>query len=300
MNTASSRRLTIAVTSLLISVATSNIGAASFPLPADNSHVVGAPVTMVAAAEDTFTSIALKYQVGFDALAAANPKLNPWFPGAGTRITLPSQYILPDTSFEGIVVNLPELRLYYFPPDTASVYVYPVGIGRTGWETPLADTEVTRVVDNPDWRPPQSIIKEYQNAGLYLPPVVPAGPENPLGDTAIRLSLAGYLLHGTNRPEGVGMKVSHGCIRLYPKHIRELASMVTSGTRVRIINQPVKWGSNGQQVLVEAHRVTDSNNSDATVARASLVDRSPELRDWLAVRRQHQQLFNGLPQLVGE
>lgn len=294
------RRLLSIVASVLLFITGGMATAASFSLPGPNTHIVGSTATIVAKADDTFSSIALEYQIGFDAIASANPTLNPWFPGAGTELILPVQHILPDISYEGIVINLPELRLYYFPKDSGKVFVFPVGIGRAGWETPLADTRVTRIDKNPAWHPPVSIINEYKDAGLYLPPRIPPGPDNPLGDTSIRLALAGYLLHGTNRPEGVGMKVSHGCIRLYPEHIRDLAAMVQQGTRVRIINQPVKWGNDGNTILVEAHRKTDSAQRVSTVARASLVDRTPALKRWLSDRQHQQKLFTGVPQVYAE
>ncbi len=267
-------------------------------LPEQNHHVVGEPKVIVALRDDTFSSIAQRYGVGFDALSAANPLVNPWFPGAGTTVTIPTRFVLPQATWKGIVVNLAELRLYYFPPDTNEVYIYPVGIGRAGWETPVANTTVTRIDHNPVWRPPASIKQEYRNAGLELPDVVAAGPDNPLGDTAIRLELAGYLLHGTNKPEGVGMRVSHGCIRLYPQHIRELAAMVSVGTEVSIINQPVKWGRSKAGIVVEAHRERLSHK--AVVARAELVSKNPELSDWLDRQRTDQTLFTGIPLLYRE
>ncbi len=269
--------------------------ARSFELPADHLHVIGEVQTLIADANDTFTSIAQKHGVGFDALSAANPLVNPWYPGEGTELKLPTQYVLPDTARKGIVINVAELRLYYYPPNEDKVYVYPVGIGRAGWETPLAETTVTRIDHNPVWRPPESIKQEYRIAGLSLPDVVAAGPDNPLGKAAIRLALPGYLLHGTNKPEGVGMRVSHGCIRLYPEHISELAAMVDAGTRVSIVNQPVKWGRSVSGIVVEAHRERLPHQS--VVARSKLVERSETLAAWLQEQRSSQKLFTGIPLL---
>jgi len=272
--------------------------AASYEYNTNSTRIVGTPRTAHLNPQEDFASLAMQEKLGFDALVAANPGVNPWFAPAGTSVTLPTQHILPDVEHEGIVVNLPEMRLYYFDQNNNRVHTYPVGIGKAGWETPLADTRITSIENDPDWRPPPSILKEYRDAGLSLPKLVPAGPDNPLGDRAIRLALPGYLLHGTNKPAGVGLRVSHGCIRLYPDDIRELASMVTSGTRVQIINQPIKWANSNQGLQLEAHRPMRDGNYVKTAGHSNLVKAGTGLKKWLANRRDKQRLFSGVPQPV--
>jgi len=223
--------------------------------------IVGANAEIIAKHEDTVYSLALKYEVGAGSFASANPDVNPSFPGEGVALTLPGQFILPAVKREGIVINLPEMRLYYFPPGGTTVHVYPVGIGRQGWETPVMSSVITSITENPVWTPPESIHREYIAAGLALPRQVEAGAANPLGKYALRIGHTSYLIHGTNNPEGVGLRVSHGCIRLYSEHIAELSSMISVDTPVRIINQPVKFGRMGNTLYVQAHEpVRQSKN----------------------------------------
>ena len=230
-------------------------------------------------AGDTFITLARRHGVPFDALVAANPGTDPFAPRTDA-VVLPLQPLTPSGPAEGIVVNLPELRLYHHD-GKGGVTVYPVGVGRVGDETPLADTRVTQVVADPAWRPPASIRAEYAAAGLALPAVVPPGPDNPLGRHALRLALPGYLLHGTNAPEGVGMRVSHGCIRLYPEDIARLFETVSPGTRVRIVDEPLKWAFDGNRVLVEAHRPLAVEGRDGG---ALLRERVAALREEIAAR----------------
>ena len=230
-------------------------------------------------AGDTFVALARRHGVPFDALVAANPDTDPFAP-SGDPVVLPLRPLPPSGPAEGIVVNLPELRLYHHDGE-GGVAVYPIGVGRVGDETPLADTRVTRVEADPAWRPPASIRAEYAAAGLALPAVVPPGPDNPLGRHAVRLALPGYLLHGTNAPEGVGMRVSHGCIRLYPEDIARLFETVSPGTRVRIVDEPLKWAFEGAHVLVEAHRPLAVEGRDGG---ALLRERVDALRAEIAAR----------------
>jgi L,D-transpeptidase ErfK/SrfK len=187
----------------------------------------------------------------------ANKKVDRWLPGDGKEVLIPSRYVLPDAPRQGIVINLPEYRLYYYPPVPANqprkVISYAVGIGRVDWKTPLGLTTVVGKVKNPTWTPPASIKEEHRLNGDILPEVWPAGPDNPLGLFAFRLGIPGYLLHSTNKPQGVGMQVSHGCMRLYPKDIEQLFSIVNVGTQVNIINQPVKVGWSNGSLYIESH-----------------------------------------------
>lgn len=197
--------------------------AASYQLPPAGQTVIGQIEYVSTAAEDTFIDIARRHNIGYEEIVAANPGVDPWLPGDGTRVIIPSQYVLPAVPWEGIVVNLAERRLYYFPQpkpgQRAMVMTFPVGIGRMDWETPLGVTEVVARVVRPAWYPPASVRRERQAQGLpALPAIVPPGPDNPLGEYAMKLGIAGggYLIHGTHRSAGVGMDVSHGCIRMFP------------------------------------------------------------------------------------
>ena len=229
-------------------------GAAEYVLPKEHD-VIGEVQRIAARHEDTFVSLARRYGVGFEELKLANPGVDAWLPGEGTEIVLPTRFVLPRAPREGIVVNVAELRLYYFPKNEPDkVYTYPISIGRMDWGTPLGKTSVVAKTENPSWYPPESIRKEHAERGDILPAVVPPGPDNPLGKHAMRLGLPGYLIHGTNRPSGVGMRVTHGCIRMFPEDIEALFARVPVGTSVHIVNQPFKLGWNEAGALtLEVH-----------------------------------------------
>ena len=207
--------------------------------------------------EDTFSDLAREYGLGYDELVAANPGVDPWLPGAGTAIVLPTQYVIPEGPRSGIVLNIASKRLFYFPEAVADqplvVMTYPIGIGRVGWETPLGETSVVSKARDPVWYVPTSVRKEHAEAGDPLPAVVPAGPDNPLGAHVLKLGLPGYLIHGTNQPYGVGMRVSHGCVRLYPENIELLYSLVGIGVDVRIISEPFLVGRLDGDLYFESH-----------------------------------------------
>jgi L,D-transpeptidase ErfK/SrfK len=243
----------IALTTTVLVLTGAAASGAEFFL-SDDSDLIGAPQVVLARFEDTFVSLARTHNVGFEALRRANPTVDAWLPGAGTEIVLPTQYVLPKAERRGIVVNLPELRLYYFPEDgSRRVITHPISIGRLDWGTPLGRTTVIGKTKNPSWYPPQSIREEHAANNDPLPSVVPPGPDNPLGKHALRLGIPGYLIHGTNKPSGVGMRVTHGCIRMFPEDIEALFEMVPPGTQVRIVDQPYKlgWGEGG--LYLEAH-----------------------------------------------
>ena len=228
-----------------------------FLLPDEGTDVIGHVQYAVARDEDTLLDFARRYGLGYEEIVAANPDVDPWLPGAGTRVVLPTQFVLPDAPREGIVLNLAALRLFYYPPakegQPREVVTHPVGIGREGWRTPVGHMRITQKTANPSWRPPASVRREHAKMGDPLPAVVKAGPDNPLGAYAMRLSRPSYLLHGTNKPDGVGMRVSHGCVRLYPEDIERLFGEVAVGTDVRIINQPYVAGWRDGQLYLEAH-----------------------------------------------
>ena len=248
---------------------------------ADGAEVFGEVQVIEARFEDTFISLARTYNVGYEELRHANPDVDAWLPGAGTKITIPSLYVLPRAPQRGIVVNVAELRLYYFPaesgplpegvaPGSRRVITHPISIGRMDWSTPLGATTITGKVANPSWYPPQSIRDEHAARNDVLPRVVPPGPENPLGGHAMRLGLPGYSIHGTYKPSGVGMRVTHGCVRMFPEDIEALYKTVPTGTTVNIVNQPVKigWTADGTLYL-EAHPVLKESNVDGEAVAAS-------------------------------
>jgi L,D-transpeptidase ErfK/SrfK len=214
---------------------------------APGQKVIGEIREYVVQPGEGMNDIARKFDVGYTALAAANPGVDQFAPGVGRRVVIPSLYILPDTPRQGIVLNLAQYRLFYFPPGGDRVFTYPIGVGVIGWKTPLGATRVVRKDTNPTWYPPPSIRVERPE----LPAIVPPGPDNPLGTYALYLGWPRFLIHDTNKPDGVGRNVSHGCIHLYPDDIAELYPMVTSGTSVRAINQPVTAGWSGNQLLVK-------------------------------------------------
>lgn len=237
-----------------------------YPLPAADSRLIGEnQLTTVPDDKRPLEAIAAKYQIGLLSMLEANPGTDPWLPKAGTQLVVPQQMLLPDTPREGIVVNLAELRLYYYPKGEDEVIVYPIGIGQLGAATPVMVTSISQKIPNPTWTPTVNIRKRYAKDGITLPAVVPAGPENPMGLFALRLARGSgnYLIHGTNADFGIGMRVSSGCIRLRPQDIEALFNSVPKGTRVQVINQPVKYAvePDGKR-YVEVHQPLSHSDKD--------------------------------------
>ena len=229
----------------------------TFILASDEQTVVGEPQIVFAGADDTFSDLARTYGLGYDDVLDANPGIDPWSPGEGTPVLLPTQYVLPNVPKRGVILNIATKRLFYFPKteegEQQQVLTYPIGIGRVGWETPLGDTTVIAKARNPSWWVPASVRKEHAEMGDPLPSVVPPGPDNPLGTRVLKLDMPGYLIHGTNQPYGVGMRVSHGCVRLYPENIEFLYTLVGIGEAVTIMNEPYQIGSRDGVLFFEAH-----------------------------------------------
>jgi len=241
------------------------IGSNRFTL-IDGQDVVGEVQIVRARYEDTFVEFARAYGLGYDDLIAANPGVDPWLPGEGTAIVLPTQFVLPNAPRDGIVMNIAAKRLFYYPPvadgEPQVVETFPIGIGRTGWATPTGVTTVTSKARDPIWYVPRSVRAEHLAAGDPLPPQVPPGPDNPLGRHALGLGMPGYLIHGTNKPAGVGMRISHGCIRLYPEDIEYVFGQVPVGTAVRIVNQPYLFGWRDDQLYLEPHAPLDEDERE--------------------------------------
>jgi L,D-transpeptidase ErfK/SrfK len=248
----------LALLSLAASIAAN---AELYELPPDGSDVVGTVTTTRARADDTLLDIARRHGLGYEDIVRANPAVDVWLPGEGTDVTLPTRYVLPPGPRQGLVLNLAEYRMYYFPEprgdERAVVMTWPMSIGRMDWATPVGRTRIVSKMQNPSWYPPDSVRKEHEDEGRPLPRIVPPGPDNPLGKFAMRLGLPGYLIHGTNRPAGVGMRVTHGCIRMFPEDVEFLFGQLDVETPVRILNEPVKVGWEGERLVMEVHRALD-------------------------------------------
>lgn len=232
--------------------------AVDYPLPPANSRLIGEnQFWTVQEGDRNLQAIARRFDTAAMLILEANDTMAPVQPKPGTQVLIPSQMLLPDVPREGIVVNLAELRLYYFPPGVNQVQVYPLGIGQQGLETPEMTTRIGQKIPNPTWTPTAGIRARSLEKGIKLPPVVPAGPNNPLGRYALRLAYGNgeYLIHGTSAPDSVGLRVSSGCMRMNAADIQSLFNQVKSGTPVRIINQPVKFAvePDGKR-YVEVHR----------------------------------------------
>ena len=247
-----------------------------FALESADQSVIGEPQIVFARDEDTLSDLARTYGLGYDEIIAANPDVDPWLPGAGTPVVLPTQYVLPDTERQGVILNIATKRLFYFPAvaegEPQQVMTYPIGIGRVGWETPLGDTSVVSKAKDPHWWVPASVRREHAEMGNPLPSVVPPGPDNPLGHRVLKLEMPGYLIHGTNAPYGVGMRVSHGCVRLYPENIETLYTLVDVGEFVSIINEPYQFGTRGGSLYFEAHAPLEDDEVPPEERLAQLID----------------------------
>ncbi|MEC4726664.1 L,D-transpeptidase family protein [Shewanella sp. D64] len=257
------------IVSLIPSIALANV----YPLPEKGSRLIGEVQEHIVVKGDFFQTISKQYNIGILELMETNPGVDPFLPTVGSKLVIPTQMLLPDVPRTGIVINLPELRLYYFPKNGKEVHVFPVGIGRIGRETPEMVTKIKSRIPNPSWTPPASIRKDHlEERGEVLPRIVPAGPDNPLGKYAMQLSYGdgSYLIHGTNKDFGIGMRVSSGCIRLNPDDIEWLFNQAKYGDSVRVINQTVKISSeaNGEQII-EVH--SNLSKSETDVSRDKVV-----------------------------
>lgn len=223
------------------------VGASTFPLPDDGSTIVGEIRVVMPTPDNTLLDIARHFDVGYDEISNANPGMSVWTPGVGATVVVPTRYILPPKPWKGIVVNISQRRLFYFPPvkkgQRAEVVTYPIGIAREGWSTPLGDTRLVAKYKDPSWFVPKSIREEHrQESGEELPEYFPPGPDNPMGMLALKTGLPGIFIHATNRPWGVGLRVSHGCLHLYPEDAAEIFPNIAVGTSIRFIDEPFVFG----------------------------------------------------------
>lgn len=252
--------------------------------------MVGQIRVAIADSRNTLLDMARHYELGYDEIVSANAGVSIWLPGEGTRIVVPTQFILPPLPWQGLVVNIPQRRLYYFPKpkanELATVVTFPIGIARPGWPTPLGQTIITDKYRDPSWTVPESILEEHRSQGEPdFPAYFPPGPDNPLGMVAFRTGFEQILLHGTNRPWGVGMRVSHGCIRLYPENSEALFLQMPIGTPVRFINQPVSVGFQGGMLyLGVVEPVEDYGNGNSLLRQAidglSAYGRTKTVSEW--------------------
>ncbi len=292
----------VLVLAMAVALPAASATAAEFALGRDDK-IVGNLQDYVVRQGDNLADIARHFDVGYTEMLAANPGVDPWSPSVGKKLTIPSLYILPDAPRQGIVINLGERRVYYFPPRGGTVQTYPIGIGAVGFDTPLSTTRVVRKEPNPVWVPPPSIRAEQPD----LPAAIGPGPDDPLGDFALRLGWPNYLIHGTNKPDGVGRNVSHGCIHLYPEDIAKLFNAVAVGTPVRAVDQPAAaaWIAIGLYVAVHPNKdqtdqidteqpVTPQQPSGLREVVAAAAGTAAQSVDWNAVDQAGAQR-SGLP-----
>jgi L,D-transpeptidase ErfK/SrfK len=282
--------------------------AVGYPVPAAGNDLIGEVQLARASRSETLLDIARIHDVGQEEIRLANPGVDRWLPAEGEPVLIPSHYILPDAPRRGLVLNLPEMRIYSFRPETgkasAMVDTYPASIGRMDWKTPLGGARIVRKQRDPSWRPPKSVRQEAAAEGETVPELVPPGPDNPLGTRALRLNIPGYLIHGTNKPYGVGMRVTHGCVRLLPEDIEHLFDRVKVGTPVQIVNQPVKTGWQDGVLHVEVHPPLDEDPvAQEDLLRFTLervyeeLETKPAVLDGRALRRAVEEM-HGVPVAV--
>jgi len=275
---------------------------AASPAPQPDEDLLGIPTIYVTTEADTLLDVARAYDVGYVEMRSANPGVDPWLPGAGRRIDVPTQQVLPNAPRRGIVINLAELRLYYFA-DKVEPRSFPIGIGGEGKETPVGHTEIARKAVHPNWIPTASEHAEDPT----LPTMVAPGPDNPMGDYALYLAWKGYAIHGTNKPYSIGRRDSHGCIRMYPEDILTLFKLVGPGTPVTIVDQQAKTGWSGGELYLEVHAsqadadsievsgapaATGRVEADALLLEAA--GAAADLLDWQTIHRAEERR-DGMP-----
>lgn len=236
--------------------------AAVYNLPPKNNDVIGSIQTYTIKDGDTFPAIAQKFNVTYTGMMEANPYVDPQKLKTGTHLVIPSAIVLPDAPRKGIVINLAELRLFYYPPKQKVVYSFPVGIGIIGWNITPGKMKIVEKQKDPTWYVPKAVHKELEEKGYHIPFVIPPGPDNPLGGYMMRLSARTYLIHGVVDPSTVGRRSSSGCFRMYPEDIKTLFDIVPVGTSVEIVDQPYKVGRNGNKLVLEAHVPLQEQPSD--------------------------------------
>jgi L,D-transpeptidase ErfK/SrfK len=261
---------------------------------AESGDVVGYVQKVTVGKDDTMPDIARRFDVGYEEILLANPGVDAWLPGVGREVVVPTQFVLPAAPHEGVVVNVAAMRIFYYPPhkkgEPQLVYTHPIGIGRVGWKTPEGTTKIISRQKDPVWVVPKSVREEHAEDGEKLPAVVPAGPDNPLGQYAFRLSWPSYLIHGTNKPYGVGMRSSHGCMRLYPEDIAVFFDLIPIGTKVTVVNQPYLFGWRDGVLYMQAYAVMEDDSRDWNSNRKRLLSNllNPKQRQKIGQRIEGQ------------
>ncbi len=264
------KRIVCLINLFLVTTATE---ASTYNLPASGQDIVGTAKYVSASSGDSLVEIAKRYDVGFNQIRDANPGRNPVAPlSSGTAIEVPSRFLLPPLARRGIVINLPEMRMYYYPEKSGTVKTYPIGIGKIGKTIPVTKTAIKSKVENPRWVPTEDIraFNEEKN-GIVLPRVMAAGPENPLGPYGIYLKIPTFLIHSTIFPESVGKRASFGCIRMHEADIKDFFPLVTPGLPVTIINLPTKLGWSGKRLYMETHAPLEEHSAEADATLSGMI-----------------------------
>ena len=249
-----------------VSAATPVQPKASYP-SAFRENYIGKLQYVTASYEDTLVHIGRDYDVGFVEMRAANPHLDPWIPGDGARVVVPTMHLLPDAPRQSVVINLAEMRMYYYKTPGQAPQTYPIGIGRDGLLTPVGTTTVVRKKEGPTWTPTPRMRKEDPT----LPPQVGPGPDNPMGTHALYLGFPQVAIHGTNKPYGIGRRVSSGCIRMFPEDIGRVFDQVPVGAKITVIDQPIKAAWIGDKFYLEVH---------PTQEQATMMEREGAIPDY--------------------
>jgi L,D-transpeptidase ErfK/SrfK len=259
-----------------------------------DQDIVGHVQITTSTKEDTLTDIARRFNVGYEEIVRANPGVDPWLPGEGKSIVVPTAFILPNAPREGVIINVAAMRIFYFPAHKSHepplVYTHPIGIGKVGWKTPEGVTTIVRRQKDPVWHVPVSVIKEHKENGEDLEAVIGPGPDNPLGRYAFYLGWSSYLIHGTNKPAGVGLRSSHGCIRLYPEDIESFYDMIRVGTQVRVVNQPFLFGWQDGELYMQASGPLEDDSHDGKKAQADGLPKAQQARIEKQLKRRNATL----------
>lgn len=265
--------------------------AATYSLPSDNESIIGTLQYSTIDTDDNVTRLQQRFDVGYQAIVNANPHLDLSLElPSGSPLVIPTEHLLPNHSRQGVVINLPEMRMYYYPKDTQAVFTFPIGIGKMGKTIPIVDTSIIRKAENPSWTPPEDIREFNLKQGIVLPKVMPPGPDNPLGPYAIYMRIPTYLIHSTIFPESVGKRASFGCIRMYKGDIEDFFSLVERGEPVAIINTPVKTGWQHDRLYIEAHEPLEEHGNAFDASLKGMVHQvtestkhQPTLVNWQAI-----------------
>lgn len=285
---------------------TTNVFPASYPIPSGDESIIGSLQYSSADSNQSIAEVGLQYDVGYNALENANPHMDlAKRLHYGTKLTIPTQHLLPNAPREGIVINLPEMRMYYYLPESGKVLTYPIGIGKVGKTIPIVQATITKKVENPTWVPPPDIREFNLKQGIILPKIMPPGPDNPLGPYAIYMSIPTFLIHSTIFPESIGKRASFGCIRMYESDIKKFFPSIQNGIPVEIINLPIKLAWHKNKLYVEAHHPLDEHSTESNSSLSGMVDaisqltkNQPTLIDWQGAFYISQER-DGIPHDIG-